>query len=153
MPPPLPPSALAAARPAARPVLLFDGECGLCQACVRLLIRLDRAGRLRFAPLQGPPAQAYLNGQGLPVRDFDTLVFVPDWDQPGRGAYRLRTDGLLAACAVVGGVGRELANLRALPRGLRDTLYRIVARSRYALFGAARPERWSEADRARMLPV
>lgn len=150
---PLPPllPAPAVARSAARPVLLFDGECGLCQACVRMLIRLDPAGRLRFAPLQGAPAQAYLRAQGLPVRDFDTLVFVPEWNRPAPGDYRLRTDGLLAACAVVGAVGRELANLRALPASFRDLIYRAVARSRYALFGAARPERWSEADRARLL--
>ncbi|HYC70825.1 MAG TPA: DCC1-like thiol-disulfide oxidoreductase family protein [Opitutaceae bacterium] len=132
-------------------MLLFDGECGLCQACVRFLVRIDEGRRLRFAPLQSAPAQAYLRAQGLPVRDFDSLVFVPDWDRPAPGAYRLRTDGALAACAAAGGVGRELANLRALPAWLRDALYRAVGRARFALFGPARPERWSAADRARFL--
>jgi hypothetical protein len=27
-------------------VLFFDGECGLCNGVVRILIRLDRTGRL-----------------------------------------------------------------------------------------------------------
>jgi predicted DCC family thiol-disulfide oxidoreductase YuxK len=35
------------------PVLFFDGECGLCNRVVRLMLRLDRRGRLRYAPLQG----------------------------------------------------------------------------------------------------
>ena len=73
-----------------RPVLLYDGECGLCNRLVRLLLRSDRAGRLNYAPLQSEPAQAYLRAQGLPVTDFDSLVFVPDWNQPAQGAYRMR---------------------------------------------------------------
>ena len=134
------------------PVLLFDGECGLCQACVRALIRMDRAGRLHFAPLQSPPAQAYLRAEGLPTRDFESLVFVPDWTRRGAGGPRRRTDGLFEACAVVGGFGRELANLRALPRWARDLGYRLIGRSRYALFGPARADRWRPEHRARMLP-
>ena len=120
------------------PVVLFDGECGLCQACVRLLLRWDRAGRLRFAPLQSPPAQEFLRAAGLPTEDFDSLVFAPDWRVRRPASYRLRTDGLLAALAVIGGTGREVANLRALPGWLRDGLYRVVARSRHRLFGRSR---------------
>lgn len=145
------PDAGGTGRSGPQPVLLFDGECGLCQACVRFLVKLDEHRRLRFAPLQGAPAQAYLRAQGLPTRDFDSLVFVPDWTRPAPGAYRLRTDGALGACAVAGGVGRELANLRALPAWFRDAIYRVVARSRFALFGPARPHRWSDTDRAHFL--
>lgn len=121
------------------PVLLFDGECGLCNRVVRLLLRSDRAGRLRFAPLQGAPAQAYLRSQGLPTQDFDSLVFVADWNNPAPGGYELRTDGALAAAALVGGVWRLVAWTRVLPRGLRDFGYRLVARSRYAIFGEYKP--------------
>lgn len=124
---------------APQPVLLYDGECGLCNWCVRRLLRWDRAGRLRFAPLQGEPAQAYLRAHGLPERDFDSLVFVPDWNQPMAALPLLRTDGALAACAAAGGPGRILTALRVLPRGFRDACYRMVARSRYALFGEYRP--------------
>ncbi|AOS44452.1 hypothetical protein Verru16b_01514 [Lacunisphaera limnophila] len=121
------------------PVLLFDGECGLCNHIVRLMLRADRAGRLRYAPLQGAEAQAYLRAQGLPTADFDSLVFVADWTDPVPGGYALRTDGALAAAAVVGGAWRPVTWLRVLPRGLRDFGYKLVARSRYALFGEYRP--------------
>ena len=129
-----------------RPVLLYDGECGLCNRLVRLLLRSDRAGRLNYAPLQGEPAQAYLRAQGLPVTDFDSLVFVPDWDQPVQGAYRLRTDGALAACAIVGGGWRMLSWLRVLPRWVRDPFYKLVARLRYALFGEYRGKPLAESE-------
>jgi len=115
------------------PVLLFDGECGLCNRVVRWLLARDRRGVLRFAPLQGPAAQAYLPAHGLPTKDFSTLVFVPDW--PG-GAARplLRTDGIVAALRATGRPG-QAAMLSILPRGLRDAGYKLVARLRYRLFG------------------
>ena len=120
-------------------VLLYDGECGLCNRIIRGLLRADRAGRLHYAPLQSAPAQAYLRAQGLPEADFDSLVFVPDWNRPTEKNYLLRTDGVLAACAEVGGGWRVLAWLRIVPRALRDPFYKLVARSRYALFGEYRP--------------
>lgn len=122
-----------------RPVLLFDGECGLCNWCVRRLLATDPAGRLHYAPLQGEPAQAYLRAQGLPTTDFDSLVFVRDWERPGDHAPLLRTDGALAAAAEVGGIWRLITWLRVLPGGLRDPCYKLVARFRYTLFGEYRP--------------
>jgi len=120
------------------PVLLFDGECGLCQACVRGLLRLDRHGRLRFAPLQGAPAQAFLRMQGLPTEDFDTLVFVPEWRRRGEpGCYLVRTEGALAAAAQTGPWGRRLARLRIVPRVIRDGVYKLVARVRHRVLGRA----------------
>ncbi len=122
----------------ALPVLLYDGECGLCNAVVRFLLRRDKVGRLRFARLQSRPAQDYLAAQGLPTADYDSLVFVPDWNQPMPGAALLRTDGALAALAELGGDWRTVAKLRGLPRCLRDPFYKLVARTRYALFGKYR---------------
>jgi predicted DCC family thiol-disulfide oxidoreductase YuxK len=126
--------------PAPVPVLLFDGECGLCRRVVGLLLRLDRRGRLRFAPLQGPAAQAFLGALGLPTQDFSSLLFVPDWARPERPDFRQRTDGVIAALRTCGGGGRMLAAiLAAFPVGMRDGGYRWVSRWRYRIFGPARP--------------
>ena len=129
------------------PVLFFDGACGLCNRVVRLLLRLDRQGRVRFAPLQGPVAQAYLGAHGLPTEDFDTLVFVPDWSRRGQPEFQLRTAGVIAALRAAGGAGGPLAALLALfPAGLRDAAYRTVAHWRYRLFGAWRPRPLARAE-------
>lgn len=114
------------------PVLFFDGECGLCTRLVRALLRLDRAGRLRFAPLQGPTAQSYLRSHGLPTADFASLVFAPDWPR-AEAVPALRTDGAIASLRAIGRPG--CARLAAVPpRRLRDALYRAVARNRLRLF-------------------
>jgi len=132
--------------PAPQPVLLYDGTCGLCHRVVRLLLRTDRRGRLKFSPLQGAPAQAYLRGQGLSTTDFDSLVFVPDWNAPDQSAPRLRTDGALAAAAEVGGGWRAITWLRVLPAWLRDPFYKLIARTRYALFGEYRGQPLAESE-------
>ena len=132
-----------------RPVLLYDGQCGLCNRLVRGLLRADQAGRLYYAPLQSAPAQEYLRSQGLPARDFDSLVFVMDWDHPLAHPPLFRTDGALAAAAEVGGIWRLVTWTRVLPAWLRDPFYRLVARSRYALFGEYRPAPLPEPDWAK----
>ncbi|MBL9209228.1 MAG: DUF393 domain-containing protein [Opitutaceae bacterium] len=132
-------------------VLFFDGECGLCQRLVRLLLRLDRGARLRYAALQSPVAQAYLRRHGLPVADFDSLVFVPDWRRREQREFLVRTAGALAALRVTGnGPARFAAGVLGLvPERLRDAGYRCVARVRHRVFGAGqerpldRPE-WAE---------
>jgi predicted DCC family thiol-disulfide oxidoreductase YuxK len=124
---------------APHPVLLFDGECGLCNRVVRRLLAFDRAGRLRFAPLQGPSAQRFLRAKGLPTQDFSTLVFVSDWEHPERTDYALRTTGVIAALRVCGGWGRGFAGVLALfPVSLRDWGYRMVAKWRLHVFGTGK---------------
>jgi predicted DCC family thiol-disulfide oxidoreductase YuxK len=136
------------------PVLLFDGECGLCNRIVRLLLRLDRAGRLRFATLQGLTGQGYLQAHGLPTKDFDSLVFIPAWEQRAQPEYLLRTDGALAALKTSGGLGRGLAAIaRVVPRSWRDAAYRGIARWRYRLFGEWKPRPLARPEwAARFLP-
>jgi len=121
------------------PVLLFDGECGLCQRLVRVLLGLDRRGRLRFAPLQGPTAQSYLRRQGLPMTDFESMLLVSDWAGRDPTTPLRQTDAAIAALREIGGIGGMMAAvLRVVPRAGRDAGYRLVARWRRRLFGAAR---------------
>ena len=125
------------ARVGRQPVLLYDGECGLCNATVRFLLREDAGGVLRFAPLQGKFGQAALRRLGLPTADFDSIVFLPDADGDVR---RLRTAGVLDTLGTLGGVWRVAAVAGCVvPAPIRDAGYRIVARLRYRLFGEYKP--------------
>jgi predicted DCC family thiol-disulfide oxidoreductase YuxK len=123
-----------------QPVLLYDGDCRLCNAVVRFILRHDRNGWLRFAPLQSAPAQAFLTERGLPTRDFDSLVYAADWNERDRCAVLRRTDGALAAFRDMGKPWSALGGLRVVPAFLRDAGYRLIARTRYAVFGPYRPQ-------------
>jgi len=118
------------------PVLLYDGECGLCNRTVRMLLRLDRRGVLRFAALQSAAAQEFLRSHGLPTEDFSTLVLVPDWSKRSEPRFALRTDGVVGALWLCGGGSRVLAALLySIPRFARDAVYKFTSRTRYKIFG------------------
>ncbi len=122
------------------PVLLFDGECGLCHRVVRGLLRLDRRARLRYAPLQSAAAQAFLRDRGRPTTDFETLIFVTDWAHRTEARYLERSTGALAALRTTGRFGAAMASLLALvPASWRDAAYRCVGRTRYRWFGPWQP--------------
>jgi predicted DCC family thiol-disulfide oxidoreductase YuxK len=122
-----------------QPVLLYDGECGLCNAVMRFMLRRDRRGVLRFAPLQGKAGQAFLKSHGLNTEDFDSLVFIQDLSREDT-VFFLRTAGALHAMEEMGGGWRRLARiLSVVPSCCSDLLYKCVARTRYRLFGQYRP--------------
>ena len=124
---------------ASQPVLLYDGDCGLCNAVVRFLLKRDRRGVLRFAPLQGRTGQAFLAARGMNTQDFDSIVFIEDLTRADM-AFSLRTAGVARALEEMGGGWRRAARmLRVVPVSWRDALYRLVARVRYRIFGRYTP--------------
>ena len=140
------PFKLAAMSSSRKPVLLYDGECGLCNTLVRFMLRRDRCGTLRFAPLQGRTGQAFLSGRGLDTQDFDSLVFIEDLARADTPFFK-RTSGALRALAELGGGWPRLARvIGVVPASWRDVVYKLIARSRYRLFGRYRPTPPSKAE-------
>lgn len=115
-------------------LLLYDGHCALCNGAVRALLRIDRRGRIAFAPLHGSAARAIL-ARHPALRGVDSLLYVRD---AGRAAERVlvRSEAAIAAGEDAGGWTRGVAALaRLVPRALRDAIYDRVARVRYQAFG------------------
>lgn len=128
------------------PILFYDGECGLCHRTVRWVLKRDRAGVIRFAPLQGS-TYATIAIRDKPM-DVSTIVFVDGSEALTRG------DAVLAYLRRMGGIWPALATCGAIvPRPLRDALYRFVARRRRAWYGRANAcDLPSQAHAARFLP-
>ena len=110
-------------------VVLFDGECNLCNAWARFLIPRDRAGRLRLAAVQSGAGQAVLAWAGLPTDRFDTMVFV----EAGR-AYT-KSDAFLRIVRHLPWPWRAARVGLAVPRVVRNWLYDRLAANRFRLFG------------------
>jgi predicted DCC family thiol-disulfide oxidoreductase YuxK len=117
--------------PAARVVVLFDGDCNLCNGVVDFAIGRDPQARLVFGALQSPEAEPLLRAAGLSQRRLDSLVVIePDGSAHVSSSAALRVGRRLRQPWPV------LAALGALvPRALRDLVYDWVARNRYGWFG------------------
>ena len=112
-------------------VVFYDGGCGLCHRFVAFCVRRDRAGALRFAPLDGSTFAAL--PAGLRDERADSLAL-----RTADGRLLRRSRAVAAALAAIGGIWRLPGFLlRCVPRPLADLGYDLVARIRHRFF--ARP--------------
>jgi predicted DCC family thiol-disulfide oxidoreductase YuxK len=127
-------------------VIFFDGVCGLCNRFVDFVIRHDRQGVFRLAPLQGETARDRL--AEADVVDLKTVVLVDL-----SGTYRKST-AVLRVLGRLGGFWKFAAALLwVIPRPIRDLGYSWIAANRYAIFGRKETCRLpSAAERERFLP-
>lgn len=117
------------------PILLYDGVCALCNGVVRFILARDAKAVFRFAALQGNFARTTIARHGRDPAALETVAVVVD---PG-GA----TERLLVRSAAIRFALRQLprpwrwfgAALELVPAALADVIYRIVARTRYRVFG------------------
>ncbi len=110
-------------------VIVFDGVCALCSRWVRFLLRFDRAGRYRFAAMQGEHGRDLLALHGLDPDDPLSFLLVEN------GTAYTDTDAIVRVVSGLGGAWRLAGVARWLPRRLRDAAYRWLARNRYRWFG------------------
>jgi len=111
-----------------RPVVFFDGVCGLCNSAIDFIMRHDPAQLFLFAPLQGDTARDRL---GIaPGADLDTMILVT-----GDGRRHDKSDAALRIAMAMGGGWKLLGLFLILPRFLRNAVYGFVARNRYRWFG------------------
>lgn len=111
------------------PTIVFDAECVLCSANAQFVLKHDRHGRFLLASMQGEAGAALYRRVGIDPADPETMILF-------EGDRVLRdSDAVLAIYAGLGWPWRAMAAFRLVPRILRDSVYRLVARNRYRLFG------------------
>lgn len=117
-----------------RHLLLYDGVCGLCDWLVQTLLARDRREVFDFAALQSAAAREALSRFGATADRMDTVYVVAGYNT---ASPRLLRKGRAALCvaAVLGWPWKAAGLLGALPGGLLDWGYDLVARHRYRVFG------------------
>ena len=111
-------------------VIVFDGVCVLCSRWTRFVLRFDRDQHFRLAAMQTQAGRRILADHGLDPDDPSTFIVID-----GGHAYT-ESAAVLHALSRFSWPWRFVAAvLRFVPRALRDTAYRMIARNRYAWFG------------------
>jgi predicted DCC family thiol-disulfide oxidoreductase YuxK len=134
----------------AGPVLLFDGDCPLCHASVRFVLRHERRPDLRFAPLGGPAARRLLADRP-DLAAVDSLMWVEHIGSGGGKRVLVRSAAALRTARSLGLPWSLLSILWIVPRPLRDAVYDAVARRRRRLVRADRCPPLPPAARERFL--
>jgi predicted DCC family thiol-disulfide oxidoreductase YuxK len=127
-------------------IIVFDGQCVLCSANARLVLRHDTKHRFTLAAMQGDAGRKIYADAGIDPTNPETLVVVTS-----KGILR-NSDAVIYIYRHLGWPWRAAASFSLIPRVFRDPLYRLIARNRYRLFGK-REICWlpDPADRQRLL--
>ena len=125
-------------------IVFIDGSCILCHGLAEFLLRQEKSGRIKLATLQGQTASRLLPEDLR--KDLQTVVLYQD------GQYFTRSTAVLRLMLFLPGIWSLSILGWLIPRGLRDWVYKLVAQSRYRLFGKLETCRLPAAeDRRRIL--
>lgn len=129
-----------------KPVIFFDGVCGMCNAFVDLILKVDRGQTFLFAPIQGETARELLPPLSTDPKQW-SMIYLDE-----RGVHE-QSDASLEVCRRLRGAWRVLGLLRFVPRAIRNPIYRLIAHNRYRIFGKRESCRVpAEQERTRFLP-
>jgi predicted DCC family thiol-disulfide oxidoreductase YuxK/uncharacterized membrane protein YphA (DoxX/SURF4 family) len=110
-------------------IVLYDGECGLCDYWVQFVLKHDRKKAIRFAPLQSNVGRELAGIQADQPTDLSTVVL---WVN---GRLFRRSD---AACILLRQLGLPWSlggtALALIPPALRNAGYSFIAAHRHAWF-------------------
>lgn len=112
-----------------KPVLLFDGVCNLCTSTVIFVIKRDPEAKFLFAPLQSDAGQKLIEQFRLPAADFSSFVLI-EGDR-----HYTKSTAALHVFKRLSGFWPLLYVLIAVPKPIRDAVYKWIAKNRYKWFG------------------
>ena len=115
-----------------RAVVLYDGECGMCNGWVKFITREQSESRFDFAPLQSNTGRNLLRMHNV-GEGYRESILVFEMESTGTRMYA-KSSAVLRILTGLGGFWRILAPLAIVPRSARNWLYDQVALRRHRLF-------------------
>lgn len=117
--------------PHGKSLILYDGNCALCQGSVQWILKRDQKEKFVFASLQGRIGQEVMRalGSGIDTQTLKSFILIEDHQ-----IFRKSTAAWKSA-RKLGFPYSLLSIIRLIPKFLRDTVYDWVAANRYRWFG------------------
>lgn len=110
-------------------IILFDGECNLCNTSVQFIIEHDKRATFRFSSLQSNYGQQFLKKYRLSSSSFNSMILID-----GNKHY-FKSSAILRIAKELNGCWPVFYFFIVIPAFVRDFFYTLIARNRYRLFG------------------
>ena len=110
-------------------IILFDGVCNFCNGAINFVLKQDKKGVFRFAPLQSEAGQRLLKQYNLSTAEFDSFVLIDN------GKIYKKSSASLRVMNKLPWYWKEAQLLRLIPTPFRDAIYDFIAKNRYKWFG------------------
>ena len=106
------------------PIVVFDGECALCNGFVAWLIRHDPRGHFLIAGSAGDVGAVVMAAAGLDAHIASSTLIV--WD----GTVHVRSRAIIAIARGLPWPWRAVTAIRVVPSFVRDAVYGFIAARR-----------------------
>jgi len=113
-------------------IIIFDGECNLCNGVVGWLLKFAPEDIFQFVPFQSRYGQQLLTEYNFPTEQLDTVILL---DENGPTTH---SDGFLKIVSKIPKWQRVAALLAFIPRLIRDYIYKTASKNRVKWFGKSR---------------
>jgi predicted DCC family thiol-disulfide oxidoreductase YuxK len=110
-------------------IILFDGVCNLCNTSVNFVIRNDKKGVFKFAPIQSDFGEITLKKHSINSKDTDSIILI-DADN-----YYIKSSAALYIAKDLSGAYPLLFCFMFVPKFMRNWVYDFVAKNRYKWYG------------------
>lgn len=126
-------------------IILFDGDCSLCNKSVQFILKRNVRRNLYFASLQSEYARQLLSSYNLD-NQLNSIVFIE------HSKIYTKSSAALHICKHLRHIWKWFFILIIVPKPIRDFIYHLVSSSRYQLFGEVKQCLvLQEEDRKRIL--
>lgn len=112
----------------AKLIVLFDGDCNLCNSSINFIIKHDIKEQFYFASLQSDVSKQILLQFSIKKINFDTVVLIENNKMFVKSTAMLKILRHLRCY-------RFLYFLIFIPTKVRDFFYGVIAKNRYKWFG------------------
>lgn len=112
-------------------IILFDGDCNLCNSSVKFIIKHDSKRHFLLTSLQSDAAKnILLQLHQKSFENFDSVVLV------SQQKVYYKSDAALHIARHLDGIIKFCYIFMIIPKPLRDMVYDYVAKNRYRWFRA-----------------
>lgn len=123
-----------------REIILFDGECNLCNGGVNMLLDMDTNKEFRFCSLHSNFAKSMLVACGKHPEDRDSIMVISPVN-PGakivRSRYLEKSEAVMLIASKLGGAPQWVKTMTTVggvaPKAVSDWVLKIIADNRHKI--------------------
>lgn len=109
-------------------IILFDGDCNLCDKSVQFIIKHDTKALFKFASLQSDVGRSFIEQHNIP-KGLNSLILIE------KDKWYAKSSAALRVCKHLNYLWKIFYLLLIIPKPMRDYLYHLLAKNRYQWFG------------------
>lgn len=110
-------------------ILLFDGECNLCNSFVQFILKNEKNAEIQFCSLQSETGKKTLAQHNINTDSINSLVFIEN------NIPYFKSTAALKISRYLKGIYSLATLFFIIPKFIRDYIYDYIAKNRYKWYG------------------